>query len=70
MFALGTGVLVLGVLFGLLAVSADPMIIGFGVGLFFLPLLLVKPELSIWIILIVGLLMGTLTANPQLSRVT
>jgi hypothetical protein len=70
LFSIGFVVLTLGVLFGLLAASADPMIIGFGVGFICLPLFFAVPELSIWFILSGGLLMGELTANPQLSKLT
>lgn len=66
MFAVG----MLSVFFGLLAVSANPILIGLGAGMVLGPILLALPELMIWIVLVVGLLMGVLSANPKFSNVT
>jgi len=56
--------------FGLLAVSANPIMIGLGMGIVFGPLLLLLPELTIWLILVIGLLLGILSASPQFGKVT
>lgn len=61
---------VLSVFFGLLAVTANPVLIGLGAGLVLGPILLALPELTVWIVLVIGLLMGVLSANPQFSKVT
>jgi hypothetical protein len=58
----------LAMLFGLLAVTANPVLIGMGAAMVIGPVLLVLPEVSIWIILVVGLLGGVLSANPHLSK--
>jgi hypothetical protein len=65
---LGTGMLA--IFFGLLAVTANPIMIGLGVGIVLGPMLLFMPELTIWIILFVGLLLGILSASPQFSKIT
>lgn len=61
---------VLAIFFGLLAVTANPILIGLGAGMVLGPILLALPELTIWIVLVIGLLMGVLSANPQFSKVT
>lgn len=58
------------VLFGLLAVTANPMLIGVGAGMILGPALLLMPEVAIWIILVIGLLMGVLSASPQFGKAT
>ncbi len=66
-------ILVLGMLsmfFGLLAVTANPVLIGLGAGMVLGPALLLVPELTIWVVLIIGLLMGVLTSSPYLSKIT
>lgn len=56
------------VFFGLLAVTESPVLIGVGVALVLGPIMLLKPDLTVWIILVVGFLMGILSASPQLSK--
>jgi hypothetical protein len=67
-FILGVGICA--VFFGLLAVTANPVMIGLGAGLVLGPLFLVVPELTIWVILVIGLLFGVLSADPLLSKGT
>lgn len=56
--------------FGLLAVSANPMMIGLGVGLVGGAFLLAVPKVSVHILLIVGLVMGALVsfAGPVFGK--
>jgi len=70
MFAASVAVIGISMFFGLLAVTANPVLIGLGIGLVLGPILLALPELTVWIILVIGLLMGVLSANPQFSKVT
>lgn len=65
LFSLG----LLSIFFGLLAVTADPIMIGLGTGMILGPILLMKPELTIWLILVVGLLLGVLTGSPKFSKI-
>lgn len=58
------------VFFGLLATTANLVLVGLATGLIIGPALLLMPELTIWIILIIGLLMGVLSASPQFGKVT
>jgi len=58
----------LAILFGLLAVTANPVLIGLGAAMVMGPVLLALPEATIWIILVVGFLGGVLSASPQLSK--
>lgn len=58
----------LAILFGLLAVTASPVLIGMGAAMVMGPVLLLLPELTIWIILVVGFLGGILSANPHMSK--
>ena len=67
--ALILGIGICAVFFGWLATTANPVMIGLGACMIFGPLLLTKPEISIWLILVVGLVLGVLTAS-ELSRVT
>lgn len=62
----------LSIFFGLLAVTAQPMMIGLGVGLVVGLFLLFKPALMIWLILLLGLSMGAFVSmlGPQFSKVT
>lgn len=61
-------VLVTAIFFGLLSVTESPMLIGIGVAMILGPVMLFRPDLTVWIILIVGFLMGILSASPQLSK--
>jgi len=70
LFAASVAVVGISMFFGLLAVTANPVLIGLGAGLVLGPILLALPELTVWIILTIGLLMGVLSANPQFSKVT
>lgn len=63
-------VLAISLMFGLIAASANPMLIGVGAGVIVIPILLIRPALAIWAILIIGLLAGELTGNPKLSKAT
>jgi len=65
-------VLVLALFFGLLAVTASPILIGMAAGLVVGVFLLMKPDLLIWLILVLGLVMGALVsmAGPQFSKIT
>lgn len=56
------------VFFGLLAATANPVMIGLGAGMVLGPLLLLMPEVTVWVILVIGLLFGVLSANPLLSK--
>lgn len=67
--ALILGLGILAVCFGLLATTANPVLIGLGVCIILGPVLLIMPELTIWLILVVGLLLGVLTSS-SLSKVT
>jgi hypothetical protein len=51
-------------------VTANPILIGLGAGMVLGPILLALPELTVWIILFIGFLMGVLSANPQFSKLT
>jgi hypothetical protein len=64
------GSIILAVLFGLLAVTANPVMIGLGTGLVLGAAFLIMPELTIWVILIIGLLLGVITGDPQFSKFT
>jgi hypothetical protein len=66
-FILGVGICA--VFFGLLAVTANPVMIGLGACMVLAPLLLIMPAITIWLMLVVGLVLGVLTAS-ELSRVT
>lgn len=70
LFAASVAVVGISMFFGLLAVTANPVLIGVGAGLVLGPILLALPELTVWVILTIGLLMGVLSANPQFSKVT
>lgn len=65
-------VLVLALFFGLLAVTASPILVGLGAGLVIGVFLLMKPDLLIWLILLLGLAAGTFIslAGPQFSKIT
>src|ERR1035437_11154565 len=56
--ALWLGVLLLSVIFGLLATTAEPLIIGLAVGLVGGAFLLAKPQIAVWVIFILGLVTG------------
>jgi len=66
MFLMG----IISVFFGLLAVTASPVMIGLGTGMVLGPVMLLMPELTIWVLLVIGLLMGILSSSPQLGKVT
>ncbi len=66
MFLMG----VLSIFFGLLAVTASPVLIGLGAGMVLGPVMLLMPELTIWVVLVIGMLMGILSASPHLGKVT
>lgn len=70
MLSASVAVIGISMFFGLLAVTANPVLIGLGAGLVLGPILLALPGLTVWIILVIGLLMGVLSANPQFSKVT
>lgn len=65
-------VLALAGFFGLLAVTASPILVGMAAGLVVGVFLLMKPDLLIWLILILGLVMGAFVsmAGPQFSKIT
>jgi hypothetical protein len=65
-------VMVLALFFGLLAVTASPILVGMGVGLVVGVFLLMKPDLLIWLILVLGLATGAFVsmAGPQFSKIT
>jgi len=65
-------VLVLALFFGLLAVTASPLLVGMGAGLVVGVFLLMKPDLLVWLILLLGLAGGAFVsmAGPQFSKVT
>jgi len=62
------GVGICAVFFGLLATTANPILIGLGAGIILGPVLLLMPELTIWVVLVLGLLMGVVSASPQFSK--
>jgi len=68
--ALFVGVAIAAVFFGLLAVTESPVMIGLGVAMVLGPVMLLKPDLTVWIILVVGFLMGILSASQQLGKLT
>jgi O-antigen/teichoic acid export membrane protein len=57
------------VFFGMLATTANPIMIGMGACMIFGPLLLTKPEISIWLMLVIGLVLGVLSVGP-FSKIT
>ena len=63
---------VLAMFFGLLAVTASPILIGMGAGLVIGAFLLMKPDVLIWLILLLGLAMGAFVSMlaPQYSKIT
>ncbi len=65
-------VLVLSLFFGLLAVTASPLLVGMGAGLVVGVFLLMKPDLLIWLILLLGLVGGAFVsmAGLQFSKIT
>jgi hypothetical protein len=56
------------VIFGFLAVTANPVMIGLGAGMVLAPIFLLMPEFTIWVILVIGFLFGILSASPQFSK--
>ena len=56
------------VFLGLLSASTNLMMISLGSGVIFGPLFLVIPELTVWVILIIGFLFGVLSANQLFSQ--
>jgi len=60
----------LSVFFGLLVVSGNPMIIGLGAGAVVGPALLFMPELTVWVVLVIGLVSGALLDGPEASRIS
>lgn len=68
--ALILGLGICSLFFGLLAVTANPVMIGLGVGMVLGSMLLAKPEFTIWVVLVVGFLFGVVSASPQLSKIT
>ena len=58
------------VFFGLLVTTENFVLIGIGVALVLGPVLLLLPNMTMWVILIVGLLFGVLTGSPQFSKLT
>ena len=67
---MAVGMAVAAIFFGLLSVTESPMLIAVGVALIMGPVLLLRQDLTVWVILVVGFLMGVLSANPQLGKVT
>lgn len=65
-------VMVLALFFGLLAVTANPILVGMGAGLVVGVFLLMKPDLLIWLILLLGLGGGAFISmvGPQFSKIT
>lgn len=65
-------VMVLALFFGLLAVTASPILVGMAAGLVVGVFLLMKPDLLIWLILLLGLTGGAFVsmAGPQFSKIT
>lgn len=65
-------VMALALFFGLLAVTANPILVGLGGGLVVGVFLLMKPDFLIWLILLLGLAAGTFIslAGPQFSKLT
>ncbi|WP_373991132.1 hypothetical protein [Duganella sp. BuS-21] len=66
--ALGVGGLGLALVFALIATSGSPLMVGMAAALIVGPLLLLVPELTIWILLVVGLVLGVLTGSPKFSK--
>lgn len=62
----------LAMFFGLLAVTASPILVGMASGLVVGVFLLMKPSILIWLILILGLAMGAFVsmAGPMFSKIT
>jgi hypothetical protein len=56
------------IFFGILSSTANPLLIGIGLSLIIGPFLLIKPELTIWLILIIGFLFGVITASPKYGK--
>jgi len=63
---------VLAMFFGLLAVTASPILVGMAAGLVIGSFLLMKPDVLIWLILLLGLAMGAFISmlSPQFSKIT
>jgi hypothetical protein len=57
-------------IFGFLAATANPIMIALGAGIIFGPIFLLIPEITIWVVLVIGFLLGILSANPQYSKIT
>lgn len=66
--ALLLGGLGLALLFGLVAVTGSPLLVGLAAAMIVGPLLLMVPELTIWVLLIVGLVLGILSGSPKFSK--
>lgn len=62
------GGLGLALVFGLIASSGSPLMAGAAVALIVGPLLLLVPELTIWVLLVVGLVLGVLSGSPKFSK--
>lgn len=62
----------LAIFFGLLAVTASPILVGMGAGLVIGAFLLMKPDVLIWLILLLGLATGAFVSmlSPQFSKIT
>ena len=63
---------VLAIFFGLLAVTASPILVGMGAGLVIGAFLLMKPDVLIWLILLLGLATGAFVSmlSPEFSKIT
>ena len=64
---LGLGIICL--FFALLSVTGNPILIGLAASMVVGPVLLFMPEVTIWVVLVAGLLLGVLSANPRLGKI-
>ena len=64
---MGIGVLCL--FFALLSVTGNFILIGLGASMIVGPVLLFMPEMTVWVVLMVGLLFGILSASPKLGKI-
>ena len=64
---MGMGILCL--FFALLSITGNAILIGLGASMIVGPVLLFMPELTIWVVLVAGLLLGVLSAHPKLGKI-
>ncbi|HEX8954769.1 MAG TPA: hypothetical protein VF798_00750 [Burkholderiaceae bacterium] len=63
------GIAFLCLFFALLSISGNFILIALGASMIVGPILLLMPEITVWAVLVVGLLFGILSASPKLGKI-